>query len=544
MRRITWSIVLSVSLLAVLHLQSVATPTALYQVDRKVHDAGASGIAAAPYDEDIAAANKLGSTTLPSGSPLGSIPFLADSPQEYLGALCWSHQPWMSSFFSGRHMSDTQLNNASSIIDAAVRAALPDEAQVLGVQAALGESSLENLDHGDAAGPDSRGLFQQRDNGAWGSLSDRMDPSVSATHFFMALRNVDGWEQLPPSAAIHQVQRNQDPEHYTKFRQQALKIVDILKAQTTGGLNPHNRACGPARTQQTQVSLGALLQRPAAGTLMSPLANLKETSPFGHRSSPITGTAGEFHTGQDYAGSCGTPVHAADEGTVREVGWHPWGGGNRVEIDHGNGLVTTYNHLQGIAVSKGQKVDAAEIIATVGTTGSSTGCHLHFETILNGQHTDPHKWRLVPLWAKSSVGALTLTSYAPGSAAGQSTAPPIWSLPTVRTSQPVPPTAAASWQAPTATPGHTPGPTPAPSPEPTPTSAPTPEPTPTPTPEPSQTAEPEPTPTPAPEPSQTAAPEPEPAVLPEPTPTAEPEPTPTPPAGSTATAEPEPIPTA
>ncbi len=592
-RRITWAAVLSVTLLAALNLQSAATPTALlYQVAPKVHDAGALGSAAVPYDEELAAANQLGSKVLPSGSPFASMPSVGDSRQEYLGAVCWSYQPRTSSFPSGRHMSDAQFNNASSIVDAAVRLALPAEAQVLGVQAALGESSLENLDHGDAAGPDSRGLFQQRDNGAWGSLNDRMDPFVSATHFFLALRNVDGWEQLPPSAAIHQVQRNQDPEHYTKFREQALEIVGALKAKSPAGLNVHNRACGPGGRQQSQVSLAALLQRPAAGTLMSPLLNLRQTSPFGPRSSPITGTAGEFHTGQDYESSCGTPVHSADVGSVREVGWHPWGGGNRVEIDHGNGLVTTYNHLQGIAVGKGQKVGSAEVIATVGTTGSSTGCHLHFETILNGHHADPNMWRLVPLPAGSSLGAPMLTSYPPGSAAGQSTATPLRSLPTVRTAEPVSPTRAAPWPRTAAVPGHTPEPTPtplvlpeptltaepAPTPivEPTPTAAPNPEPTPVPTPEPSQTAEsePEPTPTaelepeptltpepepvptqmptpepsltaePEPEPTQTPTPEPEPAVLPKPTPTAEPEPTPTPPADSTATAEPERTPTA
>ncbi|WP_457967674.1 peptidoglycan DD-metalloendopeptidase family protein [Arthrobacter sp. D1-29] len=572
------------TLLAALNLQRAATPTALlYQVAPKVHDASALGSAAVPYDEELVAANQLGSKMLPSGSPFASMPSLGDSPQEYLGALCWSYQPRTSSFPSGRHMSDAQFNNASSIVDAAVRLALPAEAQVLGVQAALGESSLENLDHGDAAGPDSRGLFQQRDNGAWGSLNDRVDPFVSATHFFLALRNVDGWEQLPPSAAIHQVQRNQDPEHYTKFRPQALEVVRALRAKNAAGLNVHDRACSPGGTQQSQVSLAPLLQRPAAGTLMSPLANLRQTSPFGHRSSPITGTAGEFHTGQDYASSCGTPVHSADEGSVREVGWHPWGGGNRVEIDHGNGLVTTYNHLQGIAVRKGQKVGAAEVIATVGTTGSSTGCHLHFETILNGHHADPNMWRLMPLPAGSSLGALMLTSYAPGSAAGQSTATPLWSLPTVRTAEPVSPTRAAPWPRTAAVPGPTPEPTPAPlvlpeptltaepaptpTVEPTPTAAPSPEPTPVPepeptrmpTPEPALTAEPEPEPTrmptpePAltaePEPTLTAEPEPEPTRMPTPEPsltaepepilTGEPEPTPMTPADSTATAEPE-----
>jgi len=102
------------------------------------------------------------------------------------------------------------------------------------------------------------------------------------------------------------------------------------------------------------------LRRPAAGFLMAPLEVLTPSSPFGQRRSPITGELGEFHWGQDFAAACGTRVYAADAGVVRAAGWHPWGGGNRVEIDHGNGLITTYNHLQGIAVEKGDHVKVGD----------------------------------------------------------------------------------------------------------------------------------------------------------------------------------------
>ena len=148
----------------------------------------------------------------------------------------------------------------------------------------------------------------------------------------------------------------------------------------------------------------AALSRPAAGFLMAPLESLVPSSPFGLRTSPLTGFAGEFHWGQDFAAPCGTRVYSADAGVVRAVGWHPWGGGNRVEIDHGNGLITTYNHLQGIAVKKGDSVRVGEVIALVGTTGSSTGCHLHFETILNGSHTDPMDWKFIPIKQVDQLG--------------------------------------------------------------------------------------------------------------------------------------------
>ncbi|WP_077490425.1 M23 family metallopeptidase [Sinomonas mesophila] len=122
--------------------------------------------------------------------------------------------------------------------------------------------------------------------------------------------------------------------------------------------------------------------------LAGPLASLRVSSPFGYRYSPFGGAA-EMHTGTDFAASCSTRVMAAGAGTVVEAGWHPYGGGNSIVVDHGNGLQTTYNHLASIEVSVGQAVAAGQRIAGVGTTGASTGCHLHFEVLLDGQTVDP-----------------------------------------------------------------------------------------------------------------------------------------------------------
>ncbi|MDQ0925025.1 murein DD-endopeptidase MepM/ murein hydrolase activator NlpD [Pseudarthrobacter sp. W1I19] len=164
------------------------------------------------------------------------------------------------------------------------------------------------------------------------------------------------------------------------------------------------------------VSVGAAgLGRPPAGFLRAPLELLNPSSPFGFRVSPLSGAANDFHLGQDYAAPCGTKVYAADSGVVRAAGWHPWGGGNRVEIDHGNGLITTYNHLEAIAVRTGDRINVGQFIAEVGTTGWSTGCHLHFETILNGRHVSPLTWGLLPVHPLADDRAEELRSYAPGS---------------------------------------------------------------------------------------------------------------------------------
>lgn len=167
--------------------------------------------------------------------------------------------------------------------------------------------------------------------------------------------------------------------------------------------------------------------RPPAGYLMAPLESLHPSSPFGYRVSPLSGEAGDFHLGQDYAAPCGTKVYAADSGVVRAAGWHSWGGGNRVEIDHGNGLITTYNHLESIGVRSGDQVQAGQAIARVGSTGWSTGCHLHFETILDGRHTSPLKWGFMSLRALPGDGQSGVISYAPGT--GTPAGNPNWVIP-------------------------------------------------------------------------------------------------------------------
>lgn len=144
---------------------------------------------------------------------------------------------------------------------------------------------------------------------------------------------------------------------------------------------------------------------------MAPLEALISSSPFGYRVSPLTGTGGDFHLGQDFAAVCGTRVYSADAGVVRAAGWHQWGGGNRVEIDHGNGLITTYNHLEAIAVRTGDSVEVGQDIARVGTTGWSTGCHLHFETILHGRHTSPLNWTLLPIHQLDELEDTAMFSY-------------------------------------------------------------------------------------------------------------------------------------
>jgi murein DD-endopeptidase MepM/ murein hydrolase activator NlpD len=117
------------------------------------------------------------------------------------------------------------------------------------------------------------------------------------------------------------------------------------------------------------------------------------SSEFGMRYHPIL-HYWRLHAGRDYAANCGTPVRAAAPGRVISSGW-AGGYGQRVEVDHGIlrgvDLVSAYNHLERIVVHGGH-VSRGEVIGYVGTTGTSTGCHLHFETYEDGVPKDPRRW--------------------------------------------------------------------------------------------------------------------------------------------------------
>ncbi len=106
---------------------------------------------------------------------------------------------------------------------------------------------------------------------------------------------------------------------------------------------------------------------------------------YGWRTNPWP----EFHKGVDLAADYGQTVHAAAGGVVASAGWDAGGFGNKVDIDHGNGYHTWYAHLSRIAVHAGETVSKGEPIAYVGSTGESTGPHLHYQVMLDGQPTDP-----------------------------------------------------------------------------------------------------------------------------------------------------------
>ncbi|MEO7634629.1 MAG: M23 family metallopeptidase [Sphingomicrobium sp.] len=112
------------------------------------------------------------------------------------------------------------------------------------------------------------------------------------------------------------------------------------------------------------------------------------TSAFGVRSDPFRGGAA-MHPGIDLAGAYGSPIYATADGTVARAGWNSGGYGNLVELDHGRGIMTRYGHLSAIVVSAGQHVARGQLVGRMGSTGRSTGNHLHYEVRIDGRPVNP-----------------------------------------------------------------------------------------------------------------------------------------------------------
>jgi murein DD-endopeptidase MepM/ murein hydrolase activator NlpD len=177
------------------------------------------------------------------------------------------------------------------------------------------------------------------------------------------------------------------------------KIVRARDATTIGGPFVPVRLGSDAGPFERQV-YRAGLARSEVERLTQTLRNVPMRKPvpaggdplsgFGIRLDPFVHTPA-MHTGLDLAAQTGDPVRATADGTITIAGWQG-GYGKMIEIDHGNGLTTRYGHLSSIEVAVGQSVKIGQAIGRVGTTGRSTGPHLHYETRIDGEPVDPQKF--------------------------------------------------------------------------------------------------------------------------------------------------------
>jgi murein DD-endopeptidase MepM/ murein hydrolase activator NlpD len=119
-----------------------------------------------------------------------------------------------------------------------------------------------------------------------------------------------------------------------------------------------------------------------------PVKSARFESAYGERSDPFTGGRAR-HMGIDLSGPVGTPIYATADGVVSDAGWNSGGYGNLIKLDHGRGVETRYAHLSSIVVRAGQTIKRGQMIGKMGSTGRSTGSHLHYEVRISGKAVNP-----------------------------------------------------------------------------------------------------------------------------------------------------------
>jgi murein DD-endopeptidase MepM/ murein hydrolase activator NlpD len=223
--------------------------------------------------------------------------------------------------------------------------------------------------------------------------------------------------QGSPAQRIQAVEQNQDrlidaAETYAKSRADRLKLAfrlagldpsaysgasDGLGGPLIDGKDPRALAAVldvdddfAARLQHAVADISdmqGLQASEGAIPLARPTVDARETSGFGVRTDPFTGRPA-YHPGQDFAGAYGSPIYVTAPGVVSFTGVRS-GYGNTIEVDHGHGFKTRYAHLSAISVSVGQQVAVGQRIGAMGSTGRSTGTHLHYEVWVDGRPQNP-----------------------------------------------------------------------------------------------------------------------------------------------------------
>lgn len=314
-----------------------------------------------------------------------------------------------------------RLVSSEAELDAAVARLDKGEDQLRSSEAKVEQFAVQTIQQGDPSLRAFGDLLRGEEPGAYSeqmSLNDAVSDDQTATMQRLAATRVilevnrDKVKKLRDQvkdqreAAAANLDRKQALE--AQAADQATQVAGLVKARRGA------RSTAAALRAQDQKQLAALESDRAAlesriraltpkqvrdaggdggGTLSYPVGSYI-TSPYGMRVHPVTGVY-KLHDGTDFAAPCGTPVKAAAGGTIVEQYFNA-GYGNRIILNNGTmrgkGVVTTYNHLTRFAKGVGSKVSRGEVIGYSGTTGYSTGCHLHFMVLVNGGTVNPTGW--------------------------------------------------------------------------------------------------------------------------------------------------------
>lgn len=301
-----------------------------------------------------------------------------------------------------------QLGNALLLVKTGERRGVEPKGWVTAVAVGFVESHLLNLpsakypessryphdtyEDGSIPAGDhtSVGLMQQQRWWWHDDMSKGMNPAYQAAQFYggdddtptiPGLLDIPGWENLPVGVAAQAVQRSAFPTRYSDVEADATAIVAFLS-----GVDP-GTCVGPTATGDWQWPLDPL----------PPVS-----SPFGMRLHPVLGYW-KLHDGTDYGAACGTPIYAVGPGEVTTAGMLTGYGGTTV-INHGGGVETWYTHQANLTTPVGTQVAGGQQIGAVGTTGYSTGCHLHWMVKIDGEPVDPVPWLTTQIAQQQGAG--------------------------------------------------------------------------------------------------------------------------------------------
>ncbi len=313
-------------------------------------------------------------------------------------------------------LNKQQLTHAATIITVGSQIeGITRDALKISLMAALTESTLRMLantgtypesgdypNDGNGSDHDSLGLFQMRPQAGWGTVAELMDPKYQAAAFFggptgpnypspRGLLDIPGWQTMGLGEVAQAVEVSAFPDRYNNY---APVAETILVALTTG-------SGGITTSASTDVATLAAVSAPsAASRVVFPLpeGTWVVTSHFGSRIDPITGEP-STHYGLDLGAADGTPILAVADGVVTVAEFSGSYGG-LIVIEHHLGaetVATAYAHMwqHGIHVIAGERVIAGQHIGDVGSSGKSTGAHLHFEVRpggTSGDMIDPAAW--------------------------------------------------------------------------------------------------------------------------------------------------------
>lgn len=294
--------------------------------------------------------------------------FLGSQKQQTEGSVMGVSKPGV---YGNVKLDADQLKNANIIAGVGKSMGASTRDIVISLMTAMQESTLRNLNYGDR---DSLGLFQQRPSMGWGTPAQVTNPEYAAKKFFEGLLRVENRGSMPLTLAAQAVQRSAFPYAYANWQSMAEALVGSM------GSDP-NQLAGFGMFAR----MAAGINGSGTGKYMRPSSG-PVTSEFGPR-------WGAHHDGIDIGSPSGSTIIATDTGRVISAGWNNGGFGNWTLIDHGSGLVSGYAHQSRVAVSGGQQVQRGQTIGYVGSTGNSTGPHLHFQMGGGpGRFQNPRNW--------------------------------------------------------------------------------------------------------------------------------------------------------